>query len=56
MPVISPLTHAMAAAIVEAHEIDSAMENEEEAELLEENNPELFAAYKALLLIAGRRA
>lgn len=34
--------------ICEAHEIFELMENEEEIELLEANNPELLAAYRAL--------
>ena len=46
------LTKDEAQAIVDAHEIDATMNNEEEAELLEANNPELFAAYKRILKIA----
>lgn len=46
------LTKAEAQTLVDAHEIDATMSNEEEAEFLEANNPELFAAYKRLLKIA----
>ena len=46
------LTKAEARCLVEAHEIETTMQNEEEAELLEANNPELFAAYQRLLKIA----
>lgn len=45
------LTQAEAQAIVDAHEI-CLEEGDEETELLQENNPELFAAYQRLLKIA----
>jgi hypothetical protein len=44
------LTQAQAQAIVEAHEIQSAVE--QEGTLIEENNPELYDAYLQILLIA----
>jgi len=46
------ITKKQACALVDAHEIQSMLENEEEAELLKENNPELFDAYVLLLDIA----
>jgi len=45
------LTTQQAQAIVEAHEIN--LDEGEETEMLEANNPELAAAYKALLILAG---
>lgn len=42
------LNKQQAQLLVEAHEIDSLLENEEEVELLEDNNPELLTAYRAL--------
>jgi hypothetical protein len=37
---------------MEAHEIEALLDNEEEADLLEENNPELLHAYLNLQGIA----
>ena len=45
------MTPNQAALIVEAHDIYLAKEDEETAMLLE-NNPELYAAYEALLILA----
>lgn len=49
---IGELQREDARRIVEAHEIDTLMQNEEESELLAQNNPGLFAAYVHLLKIA----
>lgn len=46
------LTKGEAAAIIDAHEIEQLWNNEEEASMLEENNPELYEAYKTLRMIA----
>lgn len=46
------MTKEQAQLLVETHEIDRLMENEEERELLRDNNPELFEAYEALLVLA----
>lgn len=42
------LTAEQARSIMEAHEIDALLMNEEEIDLLERNNPELLTAYQAL--------
>ena len=46
------LTQEQAQLICESHEIPQIFENEEEYELLEENNPELLKAYRALVNFA----
>ena len=46
------LTKEQAQMLCDAHEVDSLLENEEEIELLEDNNPELLAAYRALSRMA----
>ena len=46
------MTKKQAAILIEAHEIDQLLENEEEVEMLEANNPELLAAYRALVRYA----
>lgn len=46
------MTKDQAMLIIDMHEIDSLMRDDEERELLEENNPELLEAYRALLKIA----
>ena len=43
------LTPKQASILVDAHEIESLLENEEELELLEDYNPELVEAYRALV-------
>lgn len=43
-----------ARAIVDAHEIDRLVDNEEEWQLLEDNNPELAEAYTRLLALARK--
>lgn len=43
------ITAKQAALLCQAHEVNELLENEEELELLEANNPELLAAYKALI-------
>lgn len=45
------LTKQHAVAIVEAHEI-AINDGDEETDLLKEQNPELYEAYKALIAIA----
>jgi hypothetical protein len=45
-------TSKHARVIVDAHEIQMDPDNEE-TELLDENNPELAEAYRALLALAG---
>ena len=45
-------TQEQAQLICESHEIPQIFENEEEYELLEENNPELLNAYRALVNFA----
>lgn len=40
-------TREQARLICEAHEIGETLDNEEEMECLEENNPDLMAAYQA---------
>jgi len=46
------MTKEQARLIMEAHEIESTLNDEEEVDLLEENNPELLAAYEALRELA----
>jgi hypothetical protein len=46
------LTAQQAFEICAAHEIENLLANEEEHALLEENNPDLLAAYKAPLALA----
>lgn len=46
------LTQEQARIIVDAHEIDRLLADEEETDLLEENNPELLTAYEQLQGIA----
>ena len=48
------LTKEQARELIDAHEIDSLFKNDEERELLQENNPELFSAYQALMKIADK--
>lgn len=45
------LTKQQAQAIIDAHEIN--MDEGEETEMLEENNPDLADAYRALIAIAN---
>lgn len=47
------MTRLQADLIMRENGIWEALENEEERELLEENNPALLEAYKALAKIAG---
>ena len=47
------LTREQAQALCDAHDVDALLDNEEEVELLEDNNPELLAAYEALRAIAA---
>lgn len=46
------LTKDQAQAIMDAHELSATLQNDEERELLEANNPELYEAYQALEKIA----
>ena len=46
------LSAEQARLIMDAHEIESLLNNEEETELLEQNNPELLDAYLNLQGIA----
>lgn len=39
--------------LAEAHEVEQLLSNEEEVELLEEHNPELLEAYRALWALAN---
>lgn len=48
------LTKEQAQLLVDTHELDVLIQNEEEVELLEENNPELLEAYETLLEIANQ--
>lgn len=48
------MTKKQARLIIEAHEI--YLDDEEEVSLLEENNPELLEAYRALLVFASSEA
>lgn len=47
------LTKDEAQALVDAHEIEQCLDNEEEADLLEQNNPQLFSAYNVVRAIAN---
>ena len=47
------LTKEQAQELIDAHEVDTVLDNEEERDLLESNNPSLLAAYVALRLIAN---
>jgi len=47
------LTVEQAQALVEAHEIEHLFANNEECEMLQEENPDLYEAYKQLLMLAG---
>jgi len=47
------MTKSQAQEIVMAHDIKTIMDDHEESELLKENNPELYDAYKALLKLAA---
>lgn len=46
------LTQEQAQLIWDAHDLASVVDNEEEADLLEQNNPELLHAYLELQAIA----
>jgi hypothetical protein len=46
------MTKEQAALLVDAHEVDRLMDDEEEREMLRDNNPELLDAYIALLEMA----
>lgn len=46
------LTKEQAQLLVDTHEIEMLMQNDEEVELLEEHNPELLEAYETLIEIA----
>lgn len=46
------LTAEQARLILDAHEIESILDDEEEADLLEQHNPELYRAYLDLQAIA----
>jgi hypothetical protein len=46
------ITTEQAQAIMDAHEISAMLQNDEERELLEVNNPELYEAYQTLEKIA----
>lgn len=45
-------TPEQAQLIVDAHEVEQLLDNEEEVELLAQNNPAILAAYRALVLWA----
>lgn len=47
-----PFSPDDARAIMEAHEIDSLLQNEEEVELLDAHNPDLLVSYRRLVAIA----
>jgi hypothetical protein len=47
------MTQEQARAIIEAHDIASFLEDDEEYELLQANNPQLLRAYEALIELAG---
>ena len=42
----------MARVLCDAHELNSLLDDEEERTLLEEQNPELLAAYETLIALA----
>jgi hypothetical protein len=46
------LTSEQARLIMDAHEIEATLNNEEDADLLEQNNPDLLHAYLNLQAIA----
>lgn len=46
------LTKQQALAIIEAHDINNVLNDEEEVELLEGQNPEMLEAYRVLKLIS----
>ena len=46
------MTTEQARLIIEAHDIASTLDDDEESELLAENNPALLDAYRALLKFA----
>ena len=46
------LTAEQAAILVDAHEVDRILENEEQIEFFERNNPKLLEAYRALARMA----
>jgi hypothetical protein len=46
------LTKALAQELIDAWEVDQLFDNEEEADALQEQNPELYEAYSVLLEIA----
>ena len=46
------LTQEQARLIMDAHEIEATLNNEEDADLLEQNNPDLLPAYLNLQAIA----
>ena len=46
------LTQEQARLIMDAHEIEATLNNEEEADLLEQHNPELLHAYLNLQAVA----
>ena len=50
---IPKLTPAQAQQILDAHDIEVTMQNEEEVDLLALNNPDLLEAYNALQEIAN---
>ena len=49
------MTKEQAKILVNTHEVQELMDNEEEIELLEQNNPGLADAYRALLDLANAR-
>lgn len=49
---VNILTNEQASLICDAHSIYALLENDEEIELLEQHNPELLEAYRALYDIA----
>jgi hypothetical protein len=49
---VRTLTQEQARLIMDAHEIESTLDSEEEADLLEQNNPDLLNAYLNLQAIA----
>lgn len=52
MPREMTLTKEQAQLIVDTHELDVLMDNDEEVDLLEQHNPELLDAYRVLIDIA----
>ena len=47
------MTKEQAREIIDMHEIDRLLEDEEEVECLEMNNPSILEAYRALIAFAG---